>query len=75
MKVIKRNAVQCALCQQVIESRHRHDFVTCACGHTSVDGGLDYLKRSFDSLRPIELSEIEDIEDNVDTIFEKEIGD
>lgn len=43
---ILRNAAKCLLCKQTIESKHRHDFVTCKCGNLSVDGGLDYLKRS-----------------------------
>lgn len=31
-------------CETVIESRHRHDFKTCPCGKTSVDGGDDYSR-------------------------------
>jgi Zn finger protein HypA/HybF involved in hydrogenase expression len=46
MKIIK-NAVRCLTCGDTIESKHRHDFVTCSCGRISVDGGHDYLKRSF----------------------------
>lgn len=46
MKII-RNAVQCLKCADIIESKHRHDYVTCSCGNVSVDGGKDYLKRSF----------------------------
>jgi hypothetical protein len=38
---------------------HRHDFVTCKCGRVSVDGGKDYLKRSFtDPIDYTELSEV-----------------
>jgi hypothetical protein len=43
-KIIK-NAAECALCGDVIESTHRHDFVTCKCGEISVDGGKAYLRR------------------------------
>lgn len=46
MKII-RNSVQCLKCADIIESKHRHDYVTCSCGNVSVDGGKDYLKRSF----------------------------
>lgn len=46
-KKIIRNAVRCRHCHDVIESTHRHHFVTCSCGCCSVDGGLDYLKRLF----------------------------
>lgn len=42
---IIRNAVRCLLCNDVIESKHVHDFVTCTCGNISVDGGHDYLRR------------------------------
>lgn len=41
------NAVQCLSCNEVIISRHRHDFKTCQCGKVSVDGGLDYTRRAF----------------------------
>ena len=48
-KKIKSNKLQCMTCMEIIESKHRHDFVTCKCGNFSVDGGLDYLKRSAKS--------------------------
>ena len=35
------------ICGDEIESKHRHDFVTCKCGACSVDGGHDYLRRCF----------------------------
>jgi hypothetical protein len=28
----------------IIESKHRHDFVRCKCGKCFVDGGLDYCR-------------------------------
>lgn len=46
-KRIIRNAARCDGCGDVIESKSRHDFVTCSCGNLSVDGGLDYTKRSL----------------------------
>lgn len=45
-KIIK-NAIQCKLCGDIIESKSRHMFVTCKCGACSVDGGHDYLRRCF----------------------------
>lgn len=39
-----RNRAKCKLCQEVIESFHRYDFVACKCGEISVDGGLDQLR-------------------------------
>ena len=47
--MIKVNKAKCLKCGDVIESSHRHDFVTCSCGNLSVDGGHDYLKRGFKS--------------------------
>ena len=58
MNVIVSNKVKCLLCDNIIESKYRHDFVTCKCGNVSIDGGLDYLKRLYKSLKTYkELSE------------------
>ena len=46
VKIIK-NAIRCNLCGDEIESTSRHQYVTCSCGACAVDGGLDYLRRSF----------------------------
>jgi hypothetical protein len=43
-----RNRAKCAKCDTVIESKHRHDFVTCYCGSIFVDGGTDYYRAGFD---------------------------
>lgn len=37
MPIIK-SAIRCNLCGDEIESKNRHDFVTCSCGACSVDG-------------------------------------
>ena len=47
MTKITKNAIQCKLCGEVIESKHVHDFVQCKCGACAVDGGHDYLRRCF----------------------------
>lgn len=57
---IKRNMAQCLLCNEIIESKSLHDFVTCSCGNLSVDGGHDYIERSFLTENYIELSEFEE---------------
>ena len=36
--------VRANCCGDVVESKHRHDFVTCSCGESFVDGGNDYLR-------------------------------
>ena len=45
MQIIK-NAAKCLNCNEVVESKHRHDFARCSCGNVAVDGGKAYLKRS-----------------------------
>jgi hypothetical protein len=39
-----RNIAQCRKCQDIIESKHRHDFVSCKCGAIFIDGGQDYQR-------------------------------
>lgn len=64
MEKIIRNAVQCKVCGDVIESKSRHDFVRCKCGACAVDGGHEYLRRlakSRDCI--IEMSIVEEEEE------------
>jgi hypothetical protein len=35
---------QCLDCQDILESKHRHDFVKCKCGNSFIDGGDDYFR-------------------------------
>ena len=39
-----KNRAKCKLCQDIIESFHRQDYITCKCGEISIDGGLDFYK-------------------------------
>ena len=41
------NKIRCNFCGDEIESTHVHDFKFCSCGSVAVDGGREYLKRSF----------------------------
>ena len=41
-------AVTCNGCGDEIYSRARHDFRSCKCGKTHIDGGFDYVKAGFD---------------------------
>ena len=60
---ILRNMAMCKLCGDIIESKHRHDFVRCMCGEIFVDGGKDYLRRGAkDMVNIIEMSKSEIIE-------------
>lgn len=40
-----KNIAACRECGEIIESKHRHNFVRCLCGAIAVDGGYDYLRR------------------------------
>ena len=43
MRQIVYNSVKCLECNEVLVSRHRHDYVTCSCPNNAmVDGGNDY---------------------------------
>ena len=41
------NKAKCLLCGDIIESKYTHNYVVCRCGKLAVDGGTEYLKRSF----------------------------
>lgn len=62
-KIIK-NAAQCLKCNDIVESKHRHDMVWCKCGAMAVDGGKDYLKRTGDNefIKPMSEFEPENTE-------------
>jgi hypothetical protein len=47
--------VKCGHCDGVLVSRFRHDYCTCKCEKTSVDGGRDYLKYSGDSVQIVKV--------------------
>jgi hypothetical protein len=52
-----RNRIRCRKCGDIIESKTRHDYVTCKCGAVAVDGGSSYLKRTGD---PADIEELEE---------------
>lgn len=53
--------VQCGHCANVVQSLNRHDYQTCGCGSTSVDGGGFYTRIMGDSWGIIEGSTTEDV--------------
>ena len=62
---IIRNRAKCLECNDIAESLHRHDFVSCSCGAMFVDGGKDYFRRGAKDLSKIQdLSETQEIEEN-----------
>ncbi len=63
MERIRSNKIQCKHCGDIIESKHVHDFMTCSCEMCSVDGGHDYLRRSYRNSPEedfVELSKVEE---------------
>lgn len=46
---ILMNRIRCKHCGDIIESKHRHDYIECSCGRVFADGGHDYLRRGFTS--------------------------
>ena len=45
IKVLTKNSVKCLICNTILESKHRHDFVMCPCpNETACDGGLKYQR-------------------------------
>ena len=45
IKVLTKNSVKCLICNTILESKHRHDFVMCPCpNQTACDGGLEYQR-------------------------------
>lgn len=66
MRKIKKNAIKCNHCGDIIESTHVHDFKWCSCKTVAVDGGRYYCKRSFKNSPEdfTDMSEWEDVEEN-----------
>jgi hypothetical protein len=40
----------CSLCDGIMESTHRHDFVRCPCGKSFLDGGDDYHRGTMTTI-------------------------
>jgi len=41
--------IKCKKCEDIIESKSRHNFVECKCGSIFIDGGNDYMRIGFPS--------------------------
>ena len=44
---MKVNAIQCPGCKDIIYSRATHDFRSCSCGATYIDGGFNYIRIGY----------------------------
>lgn len=65
--VVVRNQCQCKKCGDIIESKHRHDFVSCKCGAIFTDGGRDYIRRGAQ-----DLSDVIDMSESYEEQYESE---
>lgn len=45
--------IQCTSCDDIIESTSVHDYVTCKCKDTTLDGGNEYLRYGWKKELPI----------------------
>jgi hypothetical protein len=61
--VIVSNRARCLKCNDIIESKHRHDFVMCSCESIFVDGGTSYLRRGGTIENIQDLSEVVEVTD------------
>lgn len=62
--IILSNKAKCKLCNTIVESTHRHDFVMCPCGSIFVDGGTAYLRRGGQLEHYEDMSIIQEVEND-----------
>ena len=65
MRKIVVNKIKCKKCGDIIESKSVHDFRVCKCESIAVDGGHDYLRRVGELGNWEDLSEYEEVDDEV----------
>jgi hypothetical protein len=44
---------KCLKCNDIVESKHRHDFVKCSCKEIFLDGGDEYIRAGANDLSNI----------------------
>lgn len=55
IKVLTKNSVRCSVCNTILESKYRHNYVQCSCpNQTACDGGLEYQRTLAVDLNLIE---------------------
>ena len=43
-KKLIKNKWKCLYCNDIIESKHQHHFISCKCGKMSIDSGTSYIR-------------------------------
>ena len=43
-KKLIKNKWKCLYCNDIIESKHQHHFISCKCGKSACDGGTSYIR-------------------------------
>lgn len=61
---MKRNRIQCLVCNDVIESKLVHHFVLCKCGACFTDGGDEYQRFGADNISNVFFMPFDDVEKN-----------
>ena len=64
-----KNRAMCRNCGSKIESKHRHDFVSCQCGSIFIDGGKDYCRAGGNLHNLVLLND-----DDTEISFKEELG-
>ncbi|CAI8803547.1 MULTISPECIES: DUF7695 domain-containing protein [Bacillus cereus group] len=64
------NKLRCKKCNDIIESKHRHDFNLCKCKAIFIDGGKDYQRCGWGLDRPGEDLPIDDYVDFSYSVYE-----
>lgn len=67
-----RNRAKCALCEDIIESKDQHDYVTCKCGEIAVDGGQAYWRQM--AQHADNFLRLDDNDNVVERVPEKEVN-
>jgi len=70
MKEPIKNRLRCKKCNDVIESKHVHDYQRCKCGAIFVDGGHEYQRCGWGLDRPGEKLPVEDYIDFSLSVYE-----
>ncbi|MBB6447061.1 DUF7695 domain-containing protein [Bacillus benzoevorans] len=72
MRRILVNKIRCKKCDEVIESKHEHDFRLCSCGSIFIDGGTDYQRFGWGIKQTEEKLDIDEFIDFSYSIYEED---